>query len=298
MKLTLAISDLHWGGPDHMLRSRDSLLNNAVKRIGQLTTGDDPATLQLVYNGDMVVGSGIWRKQEWEQFMPDAHWQTWGVAHLLHTFHASLPSGLKALRDLVIMGNHDRTGSGFCLASDLAIKLAIMGIPATYCGTETTVNLNGKEEPSYCLFEHGYGSSSYYPFSYSLIRNTERKILLYDDMNVRINRACFGHSHWLFIGYALSPWRVLDCTGGLQRNDRAVLGRGVRDLGAILYVHDGQELRVEAIRPDNDAVRLDLQDGLLEVTNRAEIAAVMGRVMAWLIETGMIQPDVIAKREE
>jgi hypothetical protein len=289
LKATLAISDLHWGGIDHMPRTRRSILERAAQAVNKLA----PDELEVVENGDATVGAGIWRSQAWTQIMPDVHAQTWGAAWILSQWVQSLskPPIIKLTK-----GNHDRSADGTDLGGDLALKLFTMGITARFCGSETIVNLAPKGAPEHnCLFEHGYGGSSYYPFGYSLLRNTERKLLTYQSFGRHISRCCFGHSHWLAVDHTLTPWLALDCTGGCQRNDRAILGRGIRSSGAILYVHDGTELDVRPIKPDDGALRDDLQDGALEATNRAEIAEVLESVLRWMTERGLIEPDVIAK---
>jgi hypothetical protein len=288
-KATLAISDLHWGGVDHMPHVLESVMVQAAEEIGQLTDCE----YEMVINGDAVVGCGIWRSQIWQQIMPDAHQQTWGVAWEISRHLSAMP----AMNIRITKGQHDRDADGTDLAGDLALKLHFLGRQARYCGTETIVNLapkGGKEIP--CLFEHGYGFSSYYPFSYSLLRNTERKLLTYASMARRVVRCCFGHSHWLMSGYDLTPWLTLDCTGGFQRNDRAILGRGIRSSGAILYVGDESgALEIIEIHPDDTSLKQDLQDPTLEATNRQAIGNTMEAVTSWMIEQGLIEPDIIAK---
>lgn len=289
LKATLAISDLHWGGVDHMPRTRVSICRKATAALRDLAADE----LEVVLNGDAVVGTGIWRSQAWEQIMPDAHAQTWGAAWLLSRWMATLP-GTPTIR--ITKGNHDRSLDGTDLGGDLALKLFTFGAAARYCGTETTVNMAPKGAPEYaCLFEHGYGHSSYYPFSLSLLRNTKDKLLLLQSLGRPVSRCCFGHSHWLAIDHYLTPWLALDCTGGCQRNDRAELGRGIRSSGALLYIHNGKELEIRQIKPDDAALKADLQDGALESTNRAEIALVLGEVLEWLEAHGLIEPDVVGK---
>lgn len=295
IRITAAFSDMHWGGPDHMPRVRQSILNAIVDAVAEIAQRGE-VEVQPVSNGDLCVGSGIWRSQIWQQIMPDAAWQAWGVAYIWAQWHRRLAQVCEVKRAKVVKGNHDRDAAGGCLASAASFDLNTLGVPATFVGTETTVNLAPDgAEPSSCLFEHGYGMSAYYPMSYSLLRNTEKKMLTYTAMDATVTRGCFGHSHWLFTGYALTPFHHLDCLGGMQRNDRAQIGRGVRSSGAILYVHDGERLDVVEIEPAREALIADLRDGHLEGHNRHEIADVMDEVMRWMEVHGYIEPDVIAK---
>ena len=294
MQYTLAVSDSHWGGPDHLMQSRDSIVNRAVEVIETRSQGER-YPLKVVNDGDMVVGQGIWRTQNWEQLMPNAAWQSYGWAWIWRGIQERLQTVADVEQIAVVKGNHDRTGTGACLAMDLALKLNLFGIPAKFVGSETLVNLAPEgAAPYWCLFEHGYGHSAYYPLSYTLLRNTEKKLLMYTGMGKIIPRACFGHSHWLFLGYALNPFNHLDCLGGMQRNDRPGIGRGVRASGAILYAHDGERLEVIPIEPEREALMADLGDGHLEIHCRQEIAQVMDQVLYWLEEHGYVEPDVIA----
>jgi hypothetical protein len=169
---------------------------------------------------------------------------------------------LKPNEIIVIRGTHDYA-NGICLGEILTNQLQLMGLPAKFVGEEVIVDR--------ILFEHGYGFSSYYPFSYTLLRNTERKLLQYLAEGKEIERCCFGHSHWLMTGFGLTIHHYLDCTGGFQRNERAVLGRTLRPVGGIVYI-ERQPVEIPVCWED---LRKDATDELLHQHNLQEIANTM-----------------------
>ena len=75
----------------------------------------------------------------------------------------------------------------------------------------------------------------------------------------------------------------MDCTGGMQRNERAILGdRGtVRPIGGILYLDHAKEFSVHEIKPDMEAIKEDVLCHHLLEDNGREAFEVLSAVSEW-----------------
>jgi len=244
----------------------------------------------------MTAGTGVYRTQPYDIVLPNADRQVWGAAWILKGFIQSL-GGYPTVH--ITKGQHDAS-FGRDEASTLVIMLRLMGINAKYEGDEFILNCGTEDDPHNIMFEHGYGYSSYYPFSYALIRNTRSKLLNYGTLGMegkeRIRRCCFGHSHWLMIGYGVTVETYFDCTGGFQRNERTVLGgRGtIRPVGAIIYDYSAIKcaMRVLEIVPERESLRSDIFSKKLRIESTRDANEALDAVTDWALAEGIVSNEV------
>lgn len=274
--VTLALADQHLTDEDCLYGTYLSIVEKAVKRIAEL----HPGRVDVLELGDMISGEGIFRGQQVRNITNHLHWQTLVGAHELWKLSKMIEdeSGLTP-RIFYVKGNHDEARSaGGNLARPLCNEAAAtFGVPVKYCGTEFIFDLGDKTH-HYALCVHGYGGSRYHPQSNAFLDAMHRRVA---NLNVKrspdeaILRVIHGHVHWMNVGFAYTRTLTFDTVGGLQRNKRPELGQVQRPTGAILYVADGDELEVEAIKPDDDVFEEEIASVDLEFRNIRRVADIL-----------------------
>lgn len=274
--VTLALGDQHLTDEDCLYDTYISVVEKAVKRIAELR----PGRVDVLELGDMISGEGIFRGQQVRNITNHLHWQTLVGAHELWKLSKMIEDGSGLVpRIFYIKGNHDEArSSGGNLARPLCNEAAAtFGIPVKYCGTEFVFDLGDKAH-HYALCVHGYGGSRYHPQSNAFLDAMHRRVA---NLNVKrspeeaIMRVIHGHVHWMNVGFEYTRTLTFDTVGGMQRNKRPELGQVQRPTGAILYVAEGDSLRAEAIKPDDNIFEEEIASVDLEFRNIRRVADIL-----------------------
>ena len=305
IKATIVISDLHLGDENVMLETYKSAVNNLINKLKEIAKEEKISKIDVILNGDIVAGRGIFRGQEAQNIFNKGNIQVLYASAYILDLHREL-SQIAPVQYFVIKGNHD-THRGDNYAWELADKLRSFGLNAYYAGHQRITNLGNKEKQHWALIEHGYGGSDYYPISYDFLRNTWKKLNWLNRKQVEqgrkeIERVIVGHSHWLVTNIRQDPYWAIDVSGGFQRNERIELGKNQRPAGFILYVFDPDRdgltvydwkdgLRLYEIVPDEEVMLKELFDPALELKNRMDAPRKLIELYDYLKKEGLIKKE-------
>ena len=279
-KATLDISDMHFGDSAQLYGTLQECMERAIVMVRDFA----PLETEVVLNGDAVAGRGIFRGQAMQNALQLGSEQAWWAAHEIQQWQ----HGLRASRWIIILGNHDNSEREN-LAAQLAMCLQMLGVNAYYAGRSYTGNFSADErDDSWYEAEHGFGGSDYYANSYTEIRAMWRKYVeraCIDD--IHLSRVLLGHTHWLNIGQAAGIKYAIDTTGGWHRQERLKLAGDTRDTGMILYLHDGQNLRVQDVRSDAKLLIEETRDPALHYKTMRAASDALLAVTKWGHERGL-----------
>jgi len=256
-RLTLVLSDTHLGDTDHLPETFWSTVNNLKLILQVLKKRFDIPHIDVIINGDLVCGKGVFRYQEFRTLVPRGHWQTAVAEIVLKDMLKKIEEDIKVQNLYILKGTHEEHGENYAMY----IKRSIAN--SKYGGRQMIYNLAQDLGKYNMMLTHGYGSSDYYPISYTLIRDLWKFISQYKVESVPIERVCIGHYHWLNTGQNFESF-TLDCTGGFQRWEKTV---SQRPCGMLLYIYFRDEVSVVPIRPNPEIVDKEMNDPALEYKN-------------------------------
>jgi len=256
-RLTLVLSDLHIGDTDHLPSSYWSTISNLLEILKVLKERFVIPHINIVLNGDIVCGRQVFRFQEFRTLVPRGHWQVFLAEMILKDTIKEIEKVLKVKDIYFLKGTHEEHAENYVLY----LKRTF---PNTkYAGHKLILNIGEDIGKCNIMFTHGYGSSEYYPISYSLIRDLWKTISEHKKRDVPIERVCIGHYHWLNVEQNFESF-ILDCTGGFQRWE---LTLSQRPVGAILYFFYEDTITAIPVRPDKKILDEELSDPGLEYKN-------------------------------
>ncbi len=287
---TVAVGDTQHGEREFCLRSWAEVCARLVERAREIA----PAQIKVILTGDVVTGASVFRGQSYAVALPNTSAQ---VLYSATTYHEDLLGPLAEVAPLagvVVDGNHDANGVDLNLTAQWCDVLGKLGSRVVYAGQRAAVNLAPVGAPRYLAgVEHGFGGSSYYANGYSHQRAVaagaiQAAILQrYDGEMLR--RVISGHTHWLNISQdVLGSGLKLDTVGGWTRPERYKLGGAARPIGAIAYIHSGERLTIEAVRPSDATLRSDIEDTVLHYRNLRHAADAMMRATERLVAAGLV----------
>lgn len=299
--LTLNCSDMHYFDRGHLINTHRSLEQKVLALLDRFK----PHKFQILINGDVVPGQGVFKNQGLESLLSDTEQQvsaaSWRWKEFRDQIVEHLPKDAEESHTF-LRGNHD-TSCGVDTSMRLVLALRAMSIPCRYVGYEYCLDLaDSGHYMVYC--EHGHGNSSFNPTSNAQIVDSYRKLLSLERRGFTgekvIRRVLHGHTHFLAVGIERAEDVKYDCTGGGHRNDRIDLGRNTRPVGWIVYVSPpgaNDILSPIEVVPDKDALRSDLDDPNLMERNRAEAARCLMAWSQWATQQGILADlgDQVAK---
>jgi len=302
-KITIVLSDLHFGDKNVMIQTYKSTINNLLDKVEELSTEMPIEKITVIINGDAVSGRHIFREQEAQNLFNKGNLQVLYAAAYLFDLNAMLEE-YGPTEWYIIKGNHDQN-RGDNYAWILADKLRALGIDCFYAGHEFITNLGNDEKQHWALLEHGYGGGSYYPLSYEFIRQSTKKVI---EANYRqwekglqpIERIIAGHTHWLNTNFQQGLRWAFDVSGGFQKNNRVELGMNQRPPGILLYAFDSRKdgltvydwkggLRLFEIPPDEEVLHEELHDPALTLKNHSDITTVLNEFYQFLVKEGLVK---------
>lgn len=293
-KITISSSDAHFGDVAQMLLSWRDTHEKAIARAARF----EPDVIDVVINGDLTAGKGIFRGQENRVVLQNANhqalWAAWELAPYYHRLTEIAPTTLK-----ILWGNHDDNES-IDIADYLVDQLALLGVPAEYYPVFAMGNFAAKErDGAWWHASHGFGHSDYYARTYTDIRDLWR---LHAEFNrtegIYINRFLRAHSHLLSLYDPILPDCFSDTTGGWHVQTRWNIGRAVRDTGLILYLDDGVETLAIPEFADRKLVMKESRDPDLYTRNRAAAAKAVGKALSWKREQRAPKPKPRTKKKK
>jgi len=285
-KATLNISDVHYGDAGQLYDTWQATLGEVQDRL----VAFGPDETEVVLNGDLVAGRGIFRGQEAQNILQLGAEQCWFAAWDLRQFDLRLrKAGVNVSRWILTLGNHDNTNREN-LAAQVVAVLRLLDVPVYYAGRTFTGNFAADErEGMWYEAEHGFGGSDYYANSYSEIRAMWRKYVERSKVDhINLSRMLLGHTHWLNVGQVIGHDLAIDTTGGWHRQERLKLAADVRDTGCILYLHDGETLDIQEVRADRKLLLAESREVGLHYKTMAAAARALGEATAWAHASGLL----------
>ena len=256
MMATIVMSDLHLGDSNHLHDTYWSTVYNLVEIFRFLRANYSVTGFNLVLNGDIVTGQGIFRDQIFRSVIQRGHWQVHLAAQIIKETVKLLSHEIPLRRIHVNKGTHDPMANNYAIF--LTDKLGLD--KATYHGREHVLNVAGDLGKCNILFTHGKGSSDYSPVSPSMTREINMRL---HQIEIPVERVCLSHTHNLTVGLTKTSV-TYDVTGGFQLYEPR-LSR--RPCGMILYLFCYDQLSVTPIYPDQTVVKQELADNLIEWKN-------------------------------
>jgi len=274
-KATLVVSDQHFGDAGQFYRPLTECMNRAITEINAF----EPDEIQIVANGDVVAGRGIFRLQEMQnivQLGPEqVYWAGWEIKQWNKKFD-------KEAEWHIILGNHDNSKREN-LARQLVLFLRLLGINSKYEDREY-IGYFGDKEAAFHV-SHGFGYSSYYANSYAEIRSCWKKFIEIAQVNgVNITRFIRAHVHKLNIGQEIGLDCQIDTSGGWHKQERLSLEFSVRTTGVLLYLYntDAQpSLTIKAIEANRDLLLAENKNIALHYRNMEAAGRALSDVAGW-----------------
>jgi len=256
-RVTLVISDLHLGDTDHLPLTYWSTIHNVKLVLKVLTSTFNIPHINIILNGDIVCGRGVFRLQEVRTITSRGHWQTALAEMVIKDTIDQISKTLEVNDVFIIKGTHEKLAENYAMY----IKRAMDNVK--YGGHHMIYNIGEDLGNFNILFTHGYGSNAYYPISYDLIRDVWKIIGQYRLKGIPIERVCIGHYHWLSTDMNFESF-ILDSTGAFQRWEKTI---SQRPSGVLMYLFFDNEVGVIPIKPDPDVYTDELEDSALEYKN-------------------------------
>lgn len=250
--VTIVMSDLHLGHENHLPDTYWSTVSNLCRVLKGLSWLFNIRRANLVLNGDIVSGIGVYRGQEFQNIVSRGHWQVFVAEMVIKKTLEMIRKYLEIHRIYLVKGTHEQRENNYML-----YLRKIFDPLAVYASKSLILNVAEPIGNYNVLFTHGRGRSSYYPVSYEQVRNIWKALR---QLDVPIERVILGHTHWLtqeidFEGILVSV------TGGFQKWQLTVPQRPSGML-VILYC-DGESVIIP-VRPDPEIAKAELKDPSLE----------------------------------
>lgn len=240
--LTIGISDIHFGHENCFYETFWRVIEKLIKRIEKIKRDHDLQNVFIIFNGDIVSGTFVYRNQYLEnQVQKDASIIT-GGAYLLHLVVEQIEKAV-GCHVYVFMnrGNHEGWHSPHKenFTEQISSRLNQYGHDCRYSGNKMILNIAyglDKMEEDYiiCAF-HSWGGADYSSASPSVIRELTRAHSQYAiNKGFIIQRFMLGHTHWLEVDREVLGIKF-DVLGGFQRWDKTI---STRPSGIVYYILD------------------------------------------------------------
>jgi len=288
--MCIGIGDTQHGERGFMLDCWDEVIQSLAK----IAKKERPKLIKYAFPGDNITGASVFRGQAYQVNLPNTSPQIAYSAQKYHEAMQAIDTYAERSIAIAVDGNHDKNHSDLDLTARWSDVLSQLGHDCVYAGQRATINLAPERHKRYLLgCEHGFGGSSYYPNSYSLIRALQSYMAqssVLDRFNGDpIRRFLVGHTHWLNVGYdVLSSSVKLDTVGGWTRPERYKLGGASRPIGAVVYLHYGHELVVRTVAPRGNTLRREMDDHNLAWRNLADVAESMIKFSDEAVLSGLV----------
>jgi len=255
--VTLVASDFHLGHCDFLPETYHSCLARTQVILTWITKKFDVVKFNLLLNGDMVSGQEIYKYQQFDNLLQRGQWQVELAKRVTEGMVRSLSQVRKLDKIFLIRGTHEHLGQ------DYARYLTYSLPNAYYAGTWKIINIAHPIGKYNILFTHGFGSSSYYPVSYSLIRDCWKALLQGKKRGIPVEEIVVAHSHWLQPRLTLEGL-TFSVSGGFQRWSKTA---SQRPSGFLLLLYTGGECSVSGLRPDLEVEAMEKGRSDLEFRN-------------------------------
>ena len=265
--VTLVLSDLHLGHENFLPDTFWSTISNLCRVLKAISWFFNVKRANLVLNGDIVSGIGVYRGQEFQNIVSRGHWQVFVAETVIKQTLEKIEKHVKVSRIYLIKGTHESMESNYML-----YLRKIFDPLAVYSSKFLILNIAEPIGKYNVLFTHGQGRSSYYPVSYQQVRNIWKAVR---QINVPVEKVCVGHSHWLTPELDLEGVSVC-CTGGFQKWEYTV---PQRPCGMLLILYCDGEATVVPVRPDPQIEAREKNEHALEYKNMRYYAELLSEHM-------------------
>jgi len=291
-QVCIAVGDTQHGEREFLLRSWQEVGQRIAKRVEEVR----PTRVKWLFPGDNVTGAGVFRGQAYAVTIPNTSPQAVYSASVYADVIAAVArvASVDEMFGVAVDGNHDRNVTDLDLTAQWCDVLGKLGHRVVYAGQRATVNVAPDGVRRFLVgLEHGFGGSSYYANSYALLRALESYIvqskLLDRHGDDIIRRFVVGHTHWLNVGQdILGSGAKVDTVGGWTRPERYKLGGAMRPVGAILYIHVGNKLEVETVKPSDATLLADADDHQLHYRNMQHVATTLMEMEDRFVSLGLV----------
>lgn len=279
-KVTIAVSDQHYGDKAQLWGTLDETMDRAIAQVKDFK----PDKVKVLLVGDIVAGKGIFRFQEVQNIVQVGAWQAAWAAWEISKWDEEL----QADEWVVILGNHDNS-SKENLAQQVAIFLKLLGVPSRYANREEVGSFTTEDDDGIWYHaEHGSGYSSYYANSYAEIRACWKKFVEVAHVDkITISRFLRAHTHWLNVGQTIGIETAIDTTGGWHRQERLSLPSAVRQTGILLYLADGHDLEIVPVTADRELLVDECRSPALMFNNMERAGFALGQMAKWGVGQGL-----------
>ena len=265
--VTLVLSDLHLGHENFLPDTFWSTISNLCRMLEAIQRFYNVKRANLVLNGDIVSGIGVYRGQEFENIVPRGHWQVFLAEVLLRKLLGKIEKHVKIHRMYLIKGTHETRENNYML-----YLRKIFHPLSVYSSKSLILNIAEPIGKYNILFTHGRGRSSYYPVSYEQVRNIWKAVR---QLDVPVEKVCVGHSHWLTPELDLEGVSVC-VTGGFQKWEYTV---PQRPCGMLLILYSEGEASIVPVRPNPDIEAREKNEPALEYKNMRYYAELLAEHM-------------------
>jgi len=255
--ITISMSDLHLGDADHLPDTYWSTINTLVNTLKVLKSKFNILRVNLVLNGDIVSGRGVYRYQEFRNILHRGHWQVFVAEMVINDTIDKINKIVKVNNIYLTKGTHEALAENYILY----LKKILSG--ARYLGHYGVLDIAEPISHYNILFTHGVGKSDYYPVSYEMIRDIWKSVSQQKLSGLIIERFCVGHSHWLAVNIPVLG-TTLDVSGGFQKWEFTI---NQRPAGMVLYLYTGDQCIAMPIRPNPKVENDERNDPMLEYKN-------------------------------
>jgi len=255
--LTLVISDTHLGDCNVLLNTYWSSIDSLLEVLGIIKKKFKVKRFNVVLNGDIVSGRGVYRYQVFRNLLQRGHWQTFLAEQVLKTTFKKIRSIAPINQIYLVRGTHEALEENYILYLKRNLP------DSKYLSHAGIVDVGEPVGHYNILFTHGKGKSYYYPISYEMIREMWKTTNQYLQNKVIIERVCVGHSHWLCTNLELEGG-IADITGGYQKWEYSI---AQRPCGMILYLFYDNDITAIPIKPDKEIERKEKMEQALEYKN-------------------------------
>jgi hypothetical protein len=259
--ITIVLSDLHLAHSDFLPETYESTIGTTVEILKKMKEMFNIKAVNVVLNGDIVSGKGVYPLQELDNLLSRGHWQVFLAEIILKETFDAIEKVIPINNVHLVRGTHDSISENYLLY--LKRTLVGNGYNVFYCGSGFVKNIAEPIGTYNVFFTHGRGSSEYSPISTVMVRDLWKAFNQYKLKDIPIERACTSHTHWISTNIDIEGM-IVDVTGGFQRWSKS---QSQRPCGLIMYLYTMGETSSIAVRPNIEIESREKSETGLEYKN-------------------------------
>lgn len=256
--VTVSISDLHLSHEGHLPDTYWSTIENLCKVLSTLSRVGEIKRLNIVWNGDIMSGTNVYKTQHLQNIVQRGHFQVFLAERVLRKTNEKISGIVPVYKNYLIHGNHECQEQNYTLYLRKA-----MGKNTIYSSRSLILDIGAPIGHCNTLFTHGAGSSAYFPVSYEMVREIWKVISENRNAGIPIEHVSLGHTHWLTSAIDFGGFYV-HVNGGFQRWEYTI---SQRPAGVIVFVYSKNGCTAIPVRPSSSVEYSERSDPSLEYKN-------------------------------